>query len=86
HERLAAATARPGQAHARQVAESLAEFARSVALCAPAVGKDITDHLSAGKTLDEVVVTWEREPSASIDLAPDLHQFLAVRDPDQTWV
>lgn len=86
HVRVVADKDRPGQAHARQVADSLAEFAASVTIYEPTVGKDVADHLAAGRTLDELDVTWRREPSAPIDLAPDLHEFLSVQDPDRTWV
>lgn len=86
HVRIVADCDKPGQAHARQVADSLADFVASVTIVEPAVGKDITEHLDAGKSLDEVKVTWTSDPSPSVDLAPDLHQFLAVVDPPTSWV
>lgn len=86
HVRIVADRDQPGQAHARQVATSLADLAASVTIIEPAVGKDITDHFNAGKTLADVAVTWEREPTAVVDLAPDLHEFLGVVDPPREWV
>lgn len=84
--RIIADKDKPGQAHARQVASSLDEFAASITIAEPAVGKDITDHFEAGKTLADIVTTWSREPLAPIDLAPDLYRFLSVQDPERTWV
>lgn len=77
---------KPGQAHARQVADSLAAYAAAVSIAEPVEGKDVTDHFAAGKTIDELVTTWTPEPLAPIDLAPDLHAFLSVVDPPTTWV
>lgn len=76
----------PGQAHARQVAASLNGIAASVAICEAAIGKDISDHLNAGKTLAEVEITFDSAEPAKVDLAPDLHEFLSVVDPPQDWV
>lgn len=86
HVRVVADCDKPGQAHARQVADSLADFVASVTIVEPAEGKDITDHLNAGKSLDEVKVTWSSDPAPAADLAQDLHRFLAVVDPPTSWV
>lgn len=86
HVRVVADRDKPGQAHARMVADSLAEVAGSVTIVEPAAGKDITDHLAAGKGLDEVTVTWTSDRPPTVDLAPDLHEFLNVVDPPTTWV
>jgi hypothetical protein len=86
HVRVVADCDKPGQQHARAVADSLAEVAGSVTIVEPAVGKDVTDHLAAGKTLDELVVTWTSEPSPTVRRAPDLHEFLAHVDPPTSWV
>ncbi len=43
----------PGRAHARQVAESLADIATSVTVVEPVEGKDAADHLGAGKTVED---------------------------------
>lgn len=86
HVRIVADRDKPGQAHARQVADSFVEFAASTTILEPAVGKDVTDHLNAGKGLGDLVVTWAREEVAPVDLAPDLHKFLGVSDPPREWV
>jgi hypothetical protein len=44
----------PGRRHARQVAELLAGIAASVTIMEAAVGKDLADHIAAGKSLDEL--------------------------------
>lgn len=44
-----------GYAHARAVASALQGVATRVELVEPLVGKDVTDHLAAGKTLAELV-------------------------------
>lgn len=57
---------RPGREHAIQVAEllELLEPIASVQITEAAVGKDLADHLAAGKTLDELVpVDWWTPPS-----------------------
>jgi AAA domain len=84
--RIIADCDKPGQAHARAVAASLADFAASVTICEPTAGKDITDHFAAGKTLDDVLTTWTTETAAPADLAPDLYQFLSVQDPEREWI
>lgn len=86
HVRIVADRDKPGQAHARQVADSLAEFATAVTISEPVVGKDVADHLAAGKSLDDLVITWGQEASSTTDLAPDLHRFLSVVDADREWV
>jgi hypothetical protein len=86
HVRIVADRDKPGQAHARLVANSLAEVAGSVTIVEPAVGKDIFDHLAAGKSLDDLTVTWKSEQAEVVELAQDLHKFLAVVDPPTTWV
>lgn len=45
----------PGRAHARQVAESLKGVAAKLDVVEPAVGKDISDHLAAGKSRNDLV-------------------------------
>lgn len=86
HVRIVADRDKPGQAHARAVADSLEEFAASVSISEPTAGKDITDHIAAGKTIDDLVITWQREQAPRVDLAPDLHEFLSVVDPPRVWV
>lgn len=70
----------PGYAHARQVAASLRDIAQAVEIVEPADGKDLTDHVEAGKTLAELVLIWT-DDDPPMDLAPDLINFLMVQDP-----
>ena len=44
----------PGLAHADQVVASLRGVARSVMLVEPAEGKDLSDHIAAGHTIDDL--------------------------------
>jgi 5S rRNA maturation endonuclease (ribonuclease M5) len=76
----------PGEKHARVVAAALTGIANSVRIAEGASGKDVTDHLAAGKTLDELVVTWDGASEAKPDLAPDLWEFLGETDPERAWV
>lgn len=86
HVRIVADRDKPGQKHAREVADSLGEFAASVTIVEPVVGKDITEHIEAGKTLADAVTTWASEVRAPVDLDPDLYEFLSVVDPERVWV
>lgn len=86
HVRIIADRDKPGQAHARQVADSLVEIAGSVTILEPTAGKDVAEHLASGKTLDELLVTWTTARDDPEDLAPDLHEFLSVTDPPTSWV
>lgn len=70
----------PGQRHARQVAQSLEDACGSVFIVEPSKGKDVSDHLSAGLSLDELVVTKDPKDRGPSDLAPDLWEFLAETD------
>ncbi|GIM88869.1 hypothetical protein Ato02nite_006620 [Paractinoplanes toevensis] len=76
----------PGQAHARQVRDSLLDVGATVIILEPLVGKDISDHLAAGYSLDDAEVTWRNDQPAKVDLAPDLDQFLAVEDEPYDWL
>lgn len=84
--RIIADKDKPGQAHARAIAENLDGVAASVTILEPFEGKDVTEHLNAGKTLGDLLVTWATGISAPVDLAPDLHVFLSEPDPPQRWV
>lgn len=75
----------PGRKHARQVAEALADVAKSVRIVEAAQGKDATDHLNAGRSIEEFVQTWPA-PQPRADLAPDLWEFLEVDDTAREWV
>jgi len=49
----------PGLAHGRQVAAALRGIAYSVDIVEPAEGKDVADHLAAGRTLEELLIVEE---------------------------
>lgn len=82
-----------GQKHARQVFASL----KGVAACVEIVEaageglpggqkiKDATDHFAAGHEVADFVVTHQ-EKDSPLDLAPDLHEFLAVEDEPYDWL
>ena len=83
----------PGQRHARQVFASLLGVAAGVEIVEPAGEglpdgrkiKDAADHLEAGFTPADFVVTRQEHDDAP-DLAPDLHEFLAVEDEPYDWL
>jgi hypothetical protein len=77
---------KPGQAHARQVAASLEGVAAAVEIVEAGAGKDAADHLAAGKSTGEFVVTKDAGVVAEPELAPDLHEFLTGIDPPEDWV
>lgn len=77
---------KPGRAHARQVAASLEGIAAAVEIVEAAAGKDAADHLAAGKSLAEFVVTKEASVTAEPELAQDLYEFIAEHDPAEVWV
>lgn len=86
HVKIIADKDKPGQAHARRVADSISEVASSVTILEPPTEKDVTEHLSTGKKLDDLLVTWSSVREDAVDLAPDLHVFLATVDPPSSWV
>jgi hypothetical protein len=83
----------PGQRHARQVYASLQGVAGCVEIVEAAGEglpdgrriKDAADHLEAGFTTADFVVTCNEGEEAP-DLAPDLHEFLAVEDEPYDWL
>lgn len=79
-------TDKPGRAHAHQVAASLEDIAAAVEIVEPAAGKDAADHLAAGKTIAEFIVTKDAADTAEPDLAPDLYEFISEIDPAEVWV
>lgn len=79
-------TDKPGRAHARAVAASLEGVARGVEIVEPAAGKDAADHLAAGKTVAEFLVTKDAADTAGPELAQDLLDFIAETDPAEAWV
>lgn len=61
----------PGRHTAATIAASLADVAASVVVLEPVVGKDVSDHLAAGRTVAELVVVPESAPVAPVEpLAP----------------
>ena len=91
--RIVADRDRPGQAHARQVKASLDGVARAFEIVEAAGEgadgrelKDAADHLAAGHSLADFVVTDSSQEDAPPDLAPDLHEFLAGVDPPYDWI
>lgn len=51
-----------GVQHAQRVAELLRGVAKSVRIAEPVVGKDVSDHIAAGKTLDELITQADDRP------------------------
>ncbi|MFF0821205.1 AAA family ATPase [Micromonospora haikouensis] len=76
----------PGQAHARQVRDSLTGVAAAIEIWEAKEGKDATDHVNAGHSLADMEVTWTSEKPVKADLAPDLWEFLAVEDEPYKWL
>lgn len=84
--RVVADADKPGRAHARAVAASLEGIAAGVEIVEAAEGKDAADHLAAGHSLAEFLVTKDADEVAVPDLAPDLYEFLAQQFPAEDWV
>lgn len=76
----------PGRAHARAVREALAGVAAYVRTVEALEGKDVSDHLAAGRGLHEMAQTWESEETARVELAPDLWEFIATADEAHDWI
>lgn len=76
----------PGQAHARKAAESLVAVGAAVRIVEAAEGKDVTDHLNAGRSLGELVETYTSDIEVKTDLAPDLWEFIATEDEPYDWI
>ena len=87
---------KPGREHAQAVARSLEGTADSVAVVEAAVGKDASDHLAAGKTVEEFVsvdpkpdegagsrpMTPEVEPQTLSQVLDTFKRWLHLPDPD----
>jgi 5S rRNA maturation endonuclease (ribonuclease M5) len=81
----------PGRIHAHEVAESLQGIAAEVEVVEPAEGKDISDHLAAGKVLDELQIlsatrglaVAESISSLPFTLAGDV---IANAPPEPDWI
>lgn len=76
----------PGRAHARQIRDSLIDVAACIEIVEAKDGKDATDHVEAGHSLADLVVTWTSEKPVKLDLAPDLWEFIAVEDEPHDWI
>lgn len=76
----------PGQAHARQVRDSIVELAACVTIVEAAEGKDTTDHVNAGHSVADLVVVWTNDKPPKLDLAPDLWEFIATEDAPYDWL
>jgi putative DNA primase/helicase len=72
----------PGREHARRVADSVRDVASSVKLLEPAVGGDVSDHLAAGKSLNELVPLRGEELEPRSQLIP----FSEIRAKPVRWV
>ncbi len=82
---IVADTDKPGQAHARQVAQLLDGVAARTRIVEAAVGKDASDHLGAGRTIEEFITTWTSEQPVKVDLAIDLWEFIGTEDAPYDW-
>lgn len=76
----------PGENHARAVRQLLEPIAARVRTVEAAVGKDITDHLVAGKSITEVEVTYDSHTEHPTNLAPDLWEFIHTEDEPYDWI
>jgi len=83
--RIVADADKSGRAHARRVFGALEGVAAACEILEAATGKDASDHLAAGKTLADFLMTAQTgdEPA---DLAPDLYEFISGVDPAEDWV
>lgn len=72
HVKVVADCDEPGRKHAREVAELLRAMAASVRIMQAASGKDLADHIAAGKALDELMSTDNGRPRLwrATDLRP----------------
>jgi len=78
---------RPGREHARRVAAALDGVAAKVWIVEAAdPHKDIAAHLGAGLTLTDVVVTHRSDDPVKPDLALDMVDLLASKEPDYDWL
>lgn len=75
-----------GRAHARSIRDALTGIAASITMLEAAVGKDATDHFLAGKTLDDLLITWSSDAPMKVELAIELWQFLDAADSPHDWV
>lgn len=69
----------PGRAHARDVAKALQGIAAKVVTVEPAEGKDVSDHLAAGRKLAELV-------PVTIEGLTHIRDLLAEPDDAVSWI
>lgn len=78
---------KPGQAHARAVATSLADVAARVWIVEAAdPHKDITNHLDAGLDFGQLVTTVDPSKPTKPDLAPDLLDLIEGGPTSYDWL
>jgi 5S rRNA maturation endonuclease (ribonuclease M5) len=75
-----------GQAHSRQVVAALEGIVAGWRIVEAREGKDVSDHLAAGRTIDQLVETASSTQPPEVDLAPDLWEFIGAVDPPYDWV
>ena len=77
----------PGRDHAQKVAASLTGHVDHVVIAEAAAGKDAFDHLGAGRTVDELTVTYDSEDHdpATAPGDADSDGWLAPLDWQQFW-
>jgi hypothetical protein len=70
---------RPGRDHALEEAELLGGIATLVQIVEAAVGKDLADHIAAGRTLDELVPVdwWPADNEDGAELLDDIREVVA---------
>jgi AAA domain-containing protein/Toprim domain-containing protein len=79
----------PGRAHARAVAQTLRGVAARVVLVLPAAGKDVSDHLAAGRKLSDLVPLADASAATSSSAADGLthiRELLAEPDDAVSWI
>jgi hypothetical protein len=77
-----------GHAHMKQVAAALDGVARRVVIREAAIGKDVSDHLAAGKTLAELVAPAPLPPPAATAEDGFIRVGVLIAEPDNPhpWV
>jgi hypothetical protein len=76
----------PGRAHARQIRNALVPVASYVRIVEATVGKDVTDHVQAGRSLVDLDETFTTQPVVKTEMAPDLWEFIDTDDPPHDWI
>jgi hypothetical protein len=75
----------PGRAHAAAIAADLDGKAKSVVVLEAAEGKDVTDHLGAGRSLDELVPARTVEPLPPQQNEWDAAALMQHTFPERHW-